>query len=129
MMRDDSDEMALKPAPTLREHFRRGFKAAHARRPSSFYLLLLIPLVLVLGAQMFNPNISPTRFAFVLTLLFIFFGVVIVRAVMDIFEITRDRLHEHRQSFQDTLGAQEFVSELGDRVRKSEKGEGIGNRE
>jgi uncharacterized membrane protein len=104
---------------TLREHFSRGFRLAHRWRPSSFYLLLATPLVLLLGTQLAEYRDEPKRFVFVLGLMLLFFGVVFLRAVMDVFEILRRRHAEERKGFVETLGEAEFVEELGSRVEKA----------
>ena len=119
-MKQNSDEMA--PMPTLRGYFREALRQANAWRPVSFYFLLAIPVVLLLGAQMFRFEDNPARFALVLSLTFVFFGIVLLRAVMDLFEISRRSLREHRNTWAETLGEAEFIQELGGRVRE-ENGE------
>ncbi len=108
------------PLPTLRGYFREALRQANAWRPVSFYFLLAIPVVMVLGAQMFRFEDNPARFALILSLIFIFFGVVLLRAVMDLFEISRRSLREHRNAWVETLGDAGFIEELGDRVRREE---------
>jgi len=87
-------------------------REAHAWRPMSFYMLLLTPLVLALGAHMFRHQDDPFRFASVLALLFVFFGVVSVRAVKDVFQISRRRLDVARQNWAETLGEPDFLETL-----------------
>lgn len=106
----------LGQSKTLREHLRDGVVAAHRRRPLSFYLLLLIPVVLLLGLQMAKFRAEPWRFANVLTLLFLFCGAVLFLAVADIFAIARRQMREHREAFRETLGDEAFFRELGSRV-------------
>lgn len=103
---------------TLREHLRDGVIAAHRRRPLSFYLLLLIPIVLLLGLQMAQFRDQPWRFANVLTLLFLFCGAVLFLAVIDLFAIARRQIREHREAFRETLGDETFFRELGSRVEQ-----------
>lgn len=107
----------MEPEPrrsrTLREHLRDGIVAAHRRRPTSFYMLLITPVVLLLGVQMAQFRNQPWRFAAVLALLFVFCGVVLFLAVIDIFEISRRHLREHRDVFRETLGDEEFYRKLG----------------
>ena len=83
------------------------------RLPVSFYLLIAMVVVLVLGAQMVLVREDPKRFAFYLTLMFIFFFVVMFRAVVDVVEITKKHFRERENLFHDTLGDADFVSELG----------------
>lgn len=86
-------------------------------RPISFYLLLAIPIVMLLGLQMITSFDNPRRFALVLSLMFLFFGILVLRAIMDLFEIARRRLREERNSFRDTLGEKTFTDALHSRIR------------
>lgn len=110
----------LPALPTLRGYIREALRQAHTWRPISFYFLLAIPVVTVLGTQMFRFEDEPARFALILSLMFIFFGVVLLRAVMDLFEISRRRLREDRAAWTETLGDAAFIEELGSRVRRVE---------
>lgn len=101
---------------TLREHFWQGFKQAHKRRPISFYMLVLMPVVLLLGLQMAELRDQPLRFVGVLTMLFVFCGVVLCLAVADIFRGIRIQVREQRAAFRDTLGDEEFFKELSART-------------
>jgi len=111
----------IKASRSLREHVRAAFKAAHRRRPVSFYLLLLIPVVLLLSAHMFRFREEPSRFALVLGLLFAFLGLVVVRALMDVVHILRTHWTAHTDSFRQTLGDEAFIAELGSRVKDLRK--------
>ncbi|HNR29847.1 MAG TPA: hypothetical protein PKI11_03060, partial [Candidatus Hydrogenedentes bacterium] len=64
---------------------------------------------------------NPRRFALVLSLLFLFFGVLLVRAVMDLFEIARRRLRDERDSFRETLGEKSFTDALSRRIRERKR--------
>ncbi len=101
-----------KPALSLRRQFMEALKRAHRRRPASFYMLVVTPVVLFLAVDLLAHRDEPRRFAAGLILLVIFFGVVLVRAVMDIFEIGRKHLQEQRDSYRDTLGDHDFISTL-----------------
>ena len=105
---------------TLWMYFREGLAAAHKRRPVSFYMLLSVPVVLVLGARMFEYRQDQGGFRLALTLLLLFFLVISIQAVRDFFAITRKHLHDRRAAYRETLGDQEFIGELGQRVKKSE---------
>lgn len=85
------------------------------RRSFSFYMLLTMPLVLMLALPLLMKQHRAAYFATILTLLFVFFGVVLLRAVMDIFEISRKQLSEDRRNFQNTLGEDGFMHALGNR--------------
>ncbi len=106
----------IKEAKTLGMHFRKAWKDANRSRPFSFYLLLAIIVVLLLGLQIVHVRDNPRQFAFLLSLLFIFFFAVMVRAIVDFGEITRTHFAERHKLYRTTLGEDEFVSELGRRV-------------
>ncbi len=105
------------PKPTtLRAVFLRAFIEAHRRRPASFYFLLVTPLVLLLGVPMFNYMEQPKRFVLILSMMFLFFGVMLAQATMDMMYIMRRHFREERQSFTETLGDTRFAGELGRKV-------------
>jgi hypothetical protein len=109
------------PPKTVGAHLLRAFREAHARRPASFYLLLAIPLVMLLGFHMVLFTGNPKRFAFILSLLFIFFGVAVFRALLDAIEIARSHFSGQRQVFRETLGDDDFMRTLGERVDQGRK--------
>jgi hypothetical protein len=86
------------------------------RRPVSYFMLLAIPVVLLLGLQLAMHRDDPRRFAMVLSLLFAFFGFALLHAVLDLFAIARKRLRDERDVYRSTLGASDFSRELGRRV-------------
>lgn len=104
-----------------RDYLRQGLREAHKRRPASFYMLLAIPVVLLLGIKMADPSISAARFAFTLALVFVFLGVVIFRALKDVAEIGRNHLREHSASFRHTLGEPSFMQALRARQNDEER--------
>ena len=84
-------------------------------RPTSFYLLLAMPLVLLLGLHtLLNPG-APARVALGLCCLLVFFFVALCRALVDLLEILRSHLTESRLTYQETLGETSFVRALGAR--------------
>lgn len=105
---------------TVWMYLREGLAAAHRRRPVSFYLLLSMPLALLLAAGLLDRT-NVRQFILGLSLLFAFFGVLMIRAIGDLFDITRTHLREHRASFRDTLGEPTFTSTLGQKVKESRK--------
>lgn len=113
-----------RPIRTLRQHFWRGTVDAHRRRPVSFYMLLSIPVVLLLALGFFQTPGDPRRFAFGLAILFIFLGVVLIRACHDILALTRELLSERRQSYKETLGDEAFLESLRDRGRDRDRRSG-----
>lgn len=101
---------------TLWTYVREGLGRAHRQRPISFYLLLMIPVVLLLAYNLFVHRQSPARFAFYLSILFIFFFVVLQRAIRDFFRISRESFSAGNAVFRDTIGEPEFTTKLGQRV-------------
>lgn len=116
-MADEKDD--IKSVKTLGMHVRKGLKEANRARPFSFYLLLAIIVALLLGLQIVHVKESPRQFAFLLSLLFIFFFAVMVRAIVDFGEITKRHVSEREKLYRTTLGDDEFVSELGRRVSEN----------
>ncbi len=102
----------LPPIRSLWQHIRQGIRRAHQNRPASFYLLLSIPVVLLLGAELANSRDNPKRFVLFLALLFTFFLVILFRALLDFIEITRKHLAEQKQIFRSTLAEPEFLAAL-----------------
>lgn len=102
---------------TLWERLKKGFIEAHRRRPLSFYLLLLIPVVLLLGAHIFHAPISPRRFTLSVTLILVFLWLISAWAVNDFFSLWRKHRAEKRALFRETLGDPEFTEKLGRQVR------------
>lgn len=115
------DEPSREPQPirTLRQHLWQGMVSAQRRRPASFYLLLSIPVVLLLALHLFESVGDPRRLALGLSLLFLFLGVLLIRAILDILSLIRRLVSEHRQSFRETLGDEAFLEEL--RARRGQK--------
>jgi hypothetical protein len=107
-----------KPVRTLWMYIREGLRQANARRPISFYLLLAMPIVLLLGVNLLTPAASPKRFTFFLGLFFVFFGAIMLRAIIDFFEIARKHFSEHEKIFRTTLGDHEFLSQMAARTNE-----------
>lgn len=107
-----------KPVMTLGMHVRRAWRTISERRPTSFYLLLAIVVVLLLGLQIAEYRENPARSVFVLCCLFVFFFAVMVFAVLEAGQIVRRHLKERRELWQSTLGEEKFLAELGERARQ-----------
>ena len=86
----------------------------------SFYLLLAMGVVVLLGGQIVYVKDDPKRFALFLALNFTFFLVVLFRAVLDFFEIMRGHFREQKELYRSTLGEPEFTKRLGERVAERE---------
>ena len=106
-----------KPVKTGWMYLREGLSRASARRPMSFYLLLSIPVALLAAAGLLENREAPAQFAGTVGLLIAFFGLVILRAVSDVFDITRDHLRGRREVARGTLFQPEFAKALGEKVR------------
>ena len=113
-------EKDIKRPRTLREYILYGLIEAHKRRPLSFYLLLLIPMVLLLGVHIADYQGTPQRFITILVLLLVFFGLITVRAFNDLFALYRKHRQERRTAYLDTIGNRDFVETLGKQVRGNE---------
>lgn len=106
-----------RPVRSLRQHLWQGMAAAHRRRPASFYLLLTIPVVLLLALHLFETAADPRRLALGLSLLFLFLGVLLIRALLDILFLIRRLVSEHRKTYRETLGDEAFLEAL--RLRRT----------
>ncbi|NUM55751.1 MAG: hypothetical protein HUU46_19085 [Candidatus Hydrogenedentes bacterium] len=121
-MADRSDKSGAGDEPkevkTLGMHVRKGWQTIAEYRPTSFYLLLAIIVVLLLGLQIAEYRENPKQSVFVLICLFIFFFAVMVFAILEAGQIIRRHLRDKRELWQSTLGEEEFLTELGKRVRQ-----------
>ncbi|HEO70297.1 MAG TPA: hypothetical protein ENN80_03475 [Candidatus Hydrogenedentes bacterium] len=91
-------------AKTLGWYFRKAMREANGRRPFSFYLLLVIPVVLILAAPVFYTRDDPKRFALHLSLVFLFLFVIVLRALADMVDIGRRHVAERREVWNEALG-------------------------
>jgi hypothetical protein len=107
-------------ARTLWDYLRQGLIEAHKRRPLSFYLLLLVPLVMLLGVHIADYRNSPLRFATMLGLMFVFFWLITIRAFNDLFGMIRKHRAEKRNLYLETIGDKAFVESLGAKVKQSD---------
>lgn len=108
---------------SLWEYIRAGYQRLHEQRTISFYLVFAVFTVFVLSLQVLRYRDDPFRFAFLLSLLFIFFFIVVFRAIIDLVEILRRNLSEKRDVYRTTLGDEAFARELGRRVREKRQEE------
>ncbi len=108
----DNPNPEQRPIRTLKQHFWEGIKNAQRRRPLSFYLLLSIPVVLLLAVHLFRAREDPHQLALGLSILFIYLGVVLIGALLDMLSIIRTSLSAARRSYKETLGDDEFLAEL-----------------
>lgn len=99
-----SQQPIQKPSLSWKRLFLKAFLDAHRRRPASFYLLLLIPIVLLLGAHVFTKHVSLLYFSGIFLLMLIFFWIVMMWAVRDLFIIYKQKLQEEASVYKETLG-------------------------
>lgn len=116
-MTDHTPEQPESTARPLHYYVFRAAKNLSSWRPASYYLLFAILIVLVLGLGIVRVREDPRQFALYLTLLFVFFFVVIARAIMDCVDIWRRSFTERERLFKDTLGEDEFVGRLARSVK------------
>ena len=116
--RGKASEGEPKQVMSLGMHVRNAWRNISEHRPTSFYLLLAIIVVLLLGLQIAEYRENPKQSVFVLCCLFVFFFAVMVFAVLEAGQIIRRNLKEKREIWQTTLGEEEFLTELGKRVRQ-----------
>jgi len=105
-------EVNLLESNTFWQHIWAGLRRAHARRPVSFYLLVLIPVALVLGVRMGNVRNDPHQFAFYLACGFVFFFAIMYRAIADFVDIGRKLFSEQESLFRTTFGDEEFLTRI-----------------
>jgi hypothetical protein len=115
----EPDLSKIDPPKTLWMHVRKVAGDMNRARPASAYLLIAIVVVLLLGQQIVYVRSDPRRYAFFLSLLFVFFFVVIFRAVIDCVEIAKRHFSEREKLFQTTIGEKDFAAELGRRVAEN----------
>ncbi len=117
----EHQEKEIKTSKSLTQHFCAAMRKAAARRPVSFYLLVAILVMVMLGSPYLAGKENPKKFAFFLILNFIFFFFVTVRAIIDFFEISKEHFSESHKLYGDTIGDQDFAEELGRNVTKNLK--------
>ena len=117
----DSHGDGIRPVKSLRERVWEAVRRSARERPVSFYLLLAMVVMLVLGGQIVYVKDNPKQFAIFLSLYFLFFFVLIYRAVLDAFDIARRHFRKRESLFKETFVADGFAERLGNRVARSEK--------
>jgi len=115
---DESPEPTESAARPMSYWLSRASRNVSGWRPASFWLLLAILVVMVLGLRMVGVRDDPKQFALYLTLMLVFFFVVIARAIVDCIDIWRRGFSERERLFKDTLGDDEFVAKLSKRVEQ-----------
>ncbi len=117
----DHPDDGIKQAESLREHLWKALGRSTKNRPMSFYLLLAMVVMLLLGSQIFHVKDDPKQFALFLSLYFLFFFVLIFRAILDAFDIARDHFREKERLVIETFAADGFADKLGTSVARGEK--------
>ena len=118
----DQPDDGIRPVKSLRERVRHIMgRSAPKNRPMSFYLLPAMVVMLLLGGQIVYVRDDPKQFAIFLSLYFLFFFVLIFRAILDAFDIARDHFRKSERLFTETFAADGFAEKLGTSVTRSEK--------
>ncbi len=111
----------IEPIKSVGERLRAAFMRSLRSRPIGFYMLLAMVLVLLMGGQIVYVKDDPKRFAFFLSLYFIFFIVLIFRAILDCFDIVREHFRKSEGLLRETFTEDEFAARLGRSVAEKEK--------
>lgn len=119
-MQRDSDGSSHSRVP-YRIVLIRTFQELFRRLPVSFYLLLAIIVMLLLGVNGFRDLDDPRRLAFSLTVFLVFFGAVVYRAMIDGVDIARKHLREEGSLMKDVFERDDFAETLHERVKASEQ--------
>ena len=93
---------------------------AQKRRPASFYLILAMIALLLIGAPLFQRADDAKSLAFVTTIYLTFFLVIIFRAGVDMLEIYKSNIREHNRLFHDTFEHDGLARRLGEQVQKNQ---------
>lgn len=103
---------------TLGEHLMAGLRRNQFRRKSTILLLAACIAVLLFGTRLPALQDDPLRFAIVLSLMFVFFFAVMVRALLDVNDAVRGYFRERDEPFRQTLGDDRFVAQLRARLER-----------
>ena len=114
-----SDPIQSRRPRSLGEHLIEGLRRNQFRRKTTILLLAACIPVLLLGTQLAALREDPLRFAIALSLMFLFFFAVMIRAVLDVNDAVRGYFRERDEPFRQTLGDEGFVSELQARLREN----------
>ncbi len=106
------DNDTVDAGPTFGAVLNKALERAHQRRPVSAYLLLAIMIVVALSTQVVHIYDEPLRFAVFLSINFVFFFLVMARAIVECGDILRNYLPAREQIFKETLGDEAFVAQL-----------------
>ncbi len=115
-MNEPASEM--KPPKTLWGHVRTAWRNRNRGRSVSLGLLVATIVVLLLGTQMFDVLDDPYGFAFILTLLFVFFFLAFYLALVECLAVLRRHVKERGRVYRETIGEEAFVSKLRERVKR-----------
>lgn len=91
------------------------------RLPISFYLILAIILMLLLGVKGFSQLNDPRQLAFTLAVFMIFFAAVIYRALIDAIDIARKHYREEGALLSDVFERDDFSQQLHQHLKQAEQ--------
>ncbi len=92
------------------------------RQRVSLFLMIAMIVALLLGVRIIEVRGDPRGLAWFLALYFVFFLLVIGRAVFELFDIVREHVRDREAVFRTTFAEDGFSGELGRRVGKSDGG-------
>lgn len=113
---EDDDIRRVK---SLGERIVSGMRGSAKNRPVSFYLLLAMIVMLFLGGRILEVMDDPKQFVLFLSLYFVFFFVLMYRAILDAFDIARDHFRKKEELFRETFAGDGFADRLGRSVAKN----------
>ena len=93
---------------------------AQKQRPTSFYLIIAMIALLLLGAPLFQWADDARSLAFIMTVYLTFFLVIICRAAVDMVDIYKANIRDHNRLFHDTFEHDGMARRLGEQVQKNQ---------
>ena len=93
---------------------------AQKQRPVSFYLIIAMIVLLLLGAPLFHWADDARSLAFIMTLYLTFFLVIICRAGVDMLDIYKANIREHNRLLHDIFEKDGLARRLGEQVQKNQ---------
>lgn len=115
----DGGDDDIRRVKSLGERFWSGLCVAAKSRPVSFYLSFALIFMLLLGVRIFRVMDDPKQFVLLLSLYFVFFFVLMFRAILDAFDIARDHFRKKEELFRETFAADGFADRLGSSVARN----------
>ena len=96
--------------------FIKTFKELFRRLPVSFYLILAIIVMLVLGVPGFSDLEDPRKLAFSMVVFLVFFGAIVYRALMDAIDIARKHYRDDTTLISDVFERDGFAQHMHEKL-------------